>query len=311
MGKLVWLSEVEHQPNTVLTVGSFDGVHQGHRTIIDRVVSIAAQRAARSAVITFDPHPREILSPGARGVKLLTTLPERAQILSELGIDELIVIPFNRDFSLLSSQEFIGQVIYDKIGVSEFVIGYDHQFGRNREGTIDTLRAIAAQLHFDVHVVEAHEIANVTISSTLVRNKLEQEGDINLACTYLGRPFQLSGMVVHGDKRGRTIGYPTANLRALEQRKVIPQNGVYAVNVRIGNETTTWRGMMNIGLRPTVVDAHDKRVEVHLIGYEGDLYGRTLHVDFLRRIRDERRFEGLEALQKQLDLDKAVCLSVV
>jgi riboflavin kinase / FMN adenylyltransferase len=309
MGKLVWLSEVARNPNTVLTVGSFDGVHQGHRSIIERVVTNAQSRGARSVVLTFDPHPREILSPGEGGVKLLTSLAERTEILSELGIDEMIVIPFNRDFSLLSSEDFIRKIVFDQIGVAEFIIGYDHQFGRNREGTIETLRRIATELDFDVNVVEAHEVANVTISSTLVRRKLELEGDIDLARTYLGRAFRLTGTVVHGDKRGRTIGYPTANLRPMDFRKVIPQNGVYAVDVHIDSDLKIWRGMMNIGVRPTVSAFTGKHIEVHLIGFEGDLYGRLLHVDFLRRIRDERRFDGLESLREQLNRDKQACLS--
>lgn len=310
MEKLVYLSDVVYNPDTVLTVGTFDGVHQGHRVIIDTVVRKAAERNARSVVLTFDPHPREIINAGPGMVKLLTTLEERVEILAELGIDQMIVIPFTRDFSLLSSTEFIEDIIYKKIGVTEFVIGYDHQFGRNREGTIESLKTSAQKLGFDVRVIEAHEIGNVTISSTLVRKELEDKGNTSLAYSYLGRHFKLAGTVIHGEKRGRLLGYPTANLRLIDKRKVIPRNGVYAVDVRIEGDTLVRRGMMNIGYRPTFSDSENRSVEVHVIDFEADLYGKILTVSFLKRIRDEQRFNGLEAIREQLAKDRISCLAV-
>lgn len=310
MTNLIYLSEVVRQTNTVLTVGSFDGVHAGHRSIIETVVRKAKARNARSILVTFDPHPRDILNPGKDGVKLLTTLEERAAILNELGIDQMVIIPFNRDFSLLSSSEFIREVIYKRIGVAEFVIGYDHQFGRNREGTIDSLKDLAPVLGFDVHVVQAHEVKEVTVSSTIVRRKLEQEGDIRLAKEFLGRSYTLKGTVIHGDKRGRLIGYPTANIKPLEKRKVIPKNGVYAVDVRIEGFTQQWRGMMNIGVRPTFKNDMQHTIEVHILDFEHDIYGKILTVDFLKRIRDEMHFAGIDALKNQLDNDKISCLQL-
>jgi riboflavin kinase / FMN adenylyltransferase len=310
MGKLVYHSEAQYNPKTVLTVGTFDGVHQGHRSLISTVVERARKLNCRSVLVTFDPHPRDIISGSADRVKLLTTLEERAQILSDLGIDEMIVIPFTRDFSLLSSEEFIQNYIFDKIGVKEFVIGYDHHFGRNREGTITTLNHLSETLGFGVHVVQAHEIASITISSTIVRRKLEQEGSIILAREYLGRPYQLSGTVVHGDKRGRLIGYPTANIRIIEARKIIPKNGVYAVDINIEGDKKTYRGMMNIGTRPTFSSETERRLEVHVIGYSADIYGKTIDVFFLKRLRDEQAFAGLDELKAQLDLDLAACLTV-
>jgi riboflavin kinase / FMN adenylyltransferase len=310
MAKLVFHSEAQYNANTVLTVGTFDGVHQGHRSLISTVVERAEKLHCRSVLVTFDPHPRDIISGTSDRVKLLTTLEERAQILADLGIDEMIVIHFTRDFSLLSSEEFIRQYIYEKIGVREFVIGYDHHFGRNREGSIETIHNLAQTLGFDVHVVQAHEIASVTISSTIVRKKLEQEGSIVLAREYLGRPYQLSGTVVHGDKRGRTIGYPTANLRIIESRKIIPKNGVYAVDVKVEGGSKIYRGMMNIGTRPTFTNENDRRIEVHIADFSADIYGKTVDVFFLKRLRDERAFGGLQQLREQLNLDLTSCLKV-
>ncbi|MCC5925251.1 MAG: bifunctional riboflavin kinase/FAD synthetase [Bacteroidetes bacterium] len=310
MANLIYLSDVIRKSNTVLTVGSFDGVHAGHRSIVQTVVEKAKKRKARSILVTFDPHPRDILNPGKDGVKLLTTLEERAAILNEIGIDQMVVIPFNRDFSLLTSTEFIRDVIYKKIGVCEFVIGYDHQFGRNREGTIESLKQLAPELGFDVHVVQAHEVQEVTVSSTIVRKKLEQDGDIRLAKEFLGRCYMLKGTVIHGDKRGRLIGYPTANLKPVEKRKVIPKNGVYAVNVAIEGSQKQWRGMMNIGVRPTFKEDMKQTIEVHLIDFNEDIYGKILEIDFLKRIRDELPFTGIDALKNQLDKDKIACLQV-
>lgn len=310
MGKVVYLSDVEFDTNTVITIGTFDGVHEGHRSIIEKVVTHARNRGARSVLVTFDPHPRDILNPGTAGVKLLTTLDERAEILSDLGVDLMVVIPFNRDFSLLSSEEFIRDVIYKKIGVSEFIIGYDHQFGRNREGTIETLQLLSKSLGFDVHVVQAHEIQSETVSSTLVRGKLEEDGNIILARNFLGRPFRLQGTVIHGDKRGKTIGYPTANLRPIEKRKIIPKNGVYAVDVQIEGKTRLWRGMMNIGIRPTFKNDMQQTIEVHIIDFDEDIYGKVVGVQFLKRIRDEQNFSGIEALKTQLHQDREACLQL-
>lgn len=310
MKNLVYLSDVNYDANRVLTVGTFDGVHHGHRAIIEKVVDIAQKKGSKSAVVTFDPHPRDILNPGKEGIKLLTTLDERAQIVRSYGIDELIVIPFTRDFSLLSSDTFILDYIHKRIGVSAFVIGYDHHFGRDRKGSIETLTSLSSELGFSVDIVGAHEVDNVTISSTIVRKKLETEGNIAIAREFLGRPYQLSGTVIHGDKRGRLIGYPTANLKPVNERKIIPHDGVYAVDVAIDNDSELRRGMMNIGIRPTFKNSFERVVEVHIIDFDADLYGKTLTVHFLKRIRNEKTFSGLDELRSQLDHDRESCLSV-
>ncbi len=301
MAQLVFLKDVKRQENTVLTVGTFDGVHAGHRTIVDRVVEKAKQRNARSVLVTFDPHPRNIINPGNDGIKLLTTLQERCEILEELGIDRMIVIPFDRDFSLLSSEEFIRDIIHKKIGVSEFVIGYDHHFGRNREGTIETIKRLGSDLNFDSYVVSKHEIGELTVSSTAIRNAIRKEGNVEQASEFLQRPYRLNGTVVHGDKRGKEIGFPTANIKPEHSNKIIPKDGVYAVKVRINGDW--FKGMMNIGTRPTF-DGTQKALEVHLFEFDKDIYGKEIQVRFFYRIRDEKKFSGKEELVEQLNTDK-------
>lgn len=301
MSELVFLDNVEREENTVLTVGTFDGVHAGHRAIIDTVVAKAKEKDARSVLVTFDPHPRDIINPGDDGIKLLTTLEERCEILEELGIDRMVVIPFDRDFSLLSSEEFIRDIIYKKIGVSEFVIGYDHHFGRNREGTIETIERLGAELDFDSYVVSKHEVGEKTVSSTAIRNAVSEDGNVEQAIEFLQRPYRLNGTVVHGDKRGKKIGFPTANIKPEHANKIIPKDGVYAVKVRINGGW--YDGMMNIGTRPTF-DGEQQTLEVHLFNFDEDIYGKEVQVRFFDRIRDEKKFSGKEELIGQLKSDK-------
>ncbi len=308
MSKLVHLHEVEWQSNSVVTVGTFDGVHEGHKSLIRKVVGKAEARGARSVVVSFDPHPREILNSGEKQIRLLTSLEERSEILGELGVDELVIIPFDRDFSLLTAEEFIRDVIYQKIGVSEFIIGYDHQFGRNREGTIETVQELGKNLGFDVHIVEAHEVEEVTVSSTSVRKALSGEGDVKLAWSFLGRPYKLTGYVSHGDKRGKQLGFPTANIQPDHPKKIIPYRGVYAVNIEI--EEKQWRGMMNIGVRPTFDGTDKETLEVNIFDFDRNIYGMPVAVYFLERIRDEKKFNGKDELIAQLNEDKERCLMV-
>lgn len=308
MAQLVSLDNVVHNPDTVLTVGTFDGVHEGHKALIQRIVNVATSQMKRSVVVSFDPHPRDILQPGSQGIQLLTTLDERAAMLSDLGVDLLVVIPFTRDFSLLSSEEFIRDILWKRIGMSHIIIGYDHHFGRNREGGIATLRQMGQDLGFFVESVEKQDIGNTAVSSTAARKALKEDGDVTRVAAYLGRGYELTGTVVHGQKRGRILGFPTANLRLHDSRKIVPKTGVYAVDVRYGEQS--WRGMLNIGTRPTFTDNNRQTIEVHLIGFEGDLYGQQLTVRFIQRIRDERPFEGMEALIAQLLDDRKVCESL-
>jgi len=308
MARLVYLDDVERVPDTVLTVGTFDGVHKGHRTLMDTVVEKARERNARSVIVTFDPHPREIINPGSKGIRLLTTLQERCEILEDLGIDLMVVIPFDRDFSLLSSEEFVRDIIHEKIGVSEFVIGYDHHFGKDREGSIDTIRRLGGELGFDSYVVSKQEVGDHTVSSTAIRKALQGEGDVELATELLGRHYMLNGTVVHGDKRGKLLGFPTANLRPQHPRKVIPLDGVYAVKVRINGDF--YAGMMNIGTRPTFDDDEERTLEVNIFNFDQDIYGKNLQVRFLKRIRDEMKFSGKEELIARLEIDKKIAQEV-
>jgi len=301
MADLVFLDDVERVPNSVITVGTFDGVHAGHRAIIDTVAEKARQRDARSVLVTFDPHPRDIINPGDAGIKLLTTLQERSEILEELGIDTMVVIPFDRDFSLLSSEEFVRDIIHKKVGVSEFVIGYDHQFGRNREGTIETIERLGNELGFDAYVVSKREVGEKTVSSSAIRNAISEDGNVEEAAEFLQRPYRLNATVVHGDKRGKEIGFPTANLKPEHSRKIIPKDGVYSVRVRINGDW--YDGMMNIGTRPTF-DGKVRTLEVNLFNFDEDIYGKEVQVRFFNRIRDEKKFDGKEELIDQLKKDE-------
>lgn len=308
MAEIVFLDDVKRVENSVITVGTFDGVHAGHRAIMDTVAQKAKEREARSVIVTFDPHPRNIINPGDSGIKLLTTLPERSEILEELGIDTMVVIPFDRDFSLLSSEEFIRDIIFEKIGVSEFVIGYDHHFGRNREGTIETIERLGKELGFDSYVVSKREVGDQTVSSTAIRNAISEEGNVEQAAEFLQRPYRLNGTIVHGDKRGKEIGFPTANIKPEHPQKIIPKDGVYAVRVRINGDW--YDGMMNIGTRPTF-DGKVQTLEVNLFNFDKDIYGKEVQVRFFKRIRDEKKFDGVDNLVEQLKQDKKQAIELL
>lgn len=308
MAEIVFLDDVKRVENSVITVGTFDGVHAGHRAIMDTVAQKAKEREARSVIVTFDPHPRNIINPGDSGIKLLTTLPERSEILEELGIDTMVVIPFDRDFSLLSSEEFIRDIIFEKIGVSEFVIGYDHHFGRNREGTIETIERLGKELGFDSYVVSKREVGDQTVSSTAIRNAISEEGNVEQAAELLQRPYRLNGTIVHGDKRGKEIGFPTANIKPEHPQKIIPKDGVYAVRVRINGDW--YDGMMNIGTRPTF-DGKVQTLEVNLFNFDKDIYGKEVQVRFFNRIRDEKKFDGVDNLVEQLKKDKKQAIELL
>tara|TARA_R110002096_G_scaffold153285_11_gene317031 strand:+ start:18085 stop:19011 length:927 start_codon:yes stop_codon:yes gene_type:complete len=308
MTELIHLADIERDANTVVTVGTFDGVHEGHRALMETVVKKAKARNARSIVITFDPHPRDIISPGSDGIKMLTTLAERKEILESIGIDEMVVIPFNRDFSLLTSEEFIKNIVFEKIGVSEFVIGYDHHFGRDRSGTIETVKRLGKELNFDSYVVSKREMGEVTISSTTIRKELQENGNVEQAAKLLGREYILNGLVTHGDERGRKIGFRTANLKPEHPNKAIPKNGVYVVKVRVSG--IWYGGMMNIGVRPTF-DDDGRTLEVHIFNFEEEIYGKTIQVRFLKRLRDEKKFNGIDKLKIQLIKDKEEALKVL
>ncbi len=307
MSEPVFLQEYRKNAANVVTVGTFDGVHLGHQALIQNVVARARKQNAPAVAVTFDPHPRDIITPLSGGIRLLTTLSERAAIMRDYGIDETVVIPFTRDFSMLSSEQFIREYIHDKIGVETFVIGYDHHFGRDRMGSINTLQQLSKELGFSVYVEQGHEVAHTTVSSTIIRRLLEEEGKVSAAAEMLGRPYEMSGTIVKGDQRGRSIGFSTANLKPDSDRKVLPALGVYCVNTEL--EGKRYPGMMNIGVRPTFDGGTNVVPEVHLFNFNRTIYGSRLKVRFLRRLRGEKKFDGPESLVRQLILDRDRCLS--
>ncbi len=287
--------------NPVVTVGTFDGVHLGHQTILARLRETAQRLKGETVVITFDPHPRAVLRPVDDSLHILQTVPEKAERLEALGIDHLLILQFTKEFAALSYNEFVEQVLVQTVGTRHLIVGYDHQFGRNREGSFANLRQLGQLFNFNVEEIPAHEIDEVTISSTRIRNAL-LSGEVSHAAAYLGYPYNLTTNVVEGNQLGRTIGFPTANLEIPGDRKLIPANGVYAVTVR--HQKNVYAGMLNIGFRPTVSNMQQRVAEVHLLNFNGNLYGQVLQVEFVERIRNEQKFESLEALVEQLHRDE-------
>ena len=288
----------------VATTGTFDGVHLGHKKILGQLVQTAHKVGGESVLLTFSPHPRLVLQPDVE-LKLLTSLEEKIGLLEQTGLDHLIVHPFTKEFSRTPSLEFVREILVNQIGVRQLVIGYDHHFGRNREGSFDHLKEFGPIYGFEVEEIPALDIDAVNISSTKIRTALT-EGNVALASTYLGHPYIIGGEVIKGDQIGRSIGFPTANLDINFQHKLIPADGVYAGYVRLNGEHH--KAMANIGRRPTV-GSNRRSVEIHLLDFEGGLYGQHLHFAVGHRLRDVMNFNGLDALKTQLALDKEDALS--
>ncbi len=284
----------------VLTTGTFDGVHLGHQAILRYLVERARAVGGVPTVVTFDPHPRDLF--GGPPVLLLTTLEERADLVAALGVERLVVLPFTRDLSLLEPEDYVEDVLIGRVGLREIVIGYDHHFGRYRKGNRATLEALGEKHGFTVDVIPEQIERGVTVSSTQIRRLLADDGDAHGAAALLGRPYSFAGTVVKGDQRGRTLGYPTANVQPEHLRKLLPKPGVYAVRCDLPGGRRA-DGMMNVGCRPTFVDDGALKAEVHLFGFDGDLYGLPLRVHVADRLRDERRFDGPDALVRQLGED--------
>lgn len=302
------LEGVEHDRSSVVTVGTFDGVHLAHREIINEVVDRGRRSQGRSVVISFNPHPREIVGGGKDPVRLLTTLHERVSLLETLHVDLLVLVPFTREFSLLSPRDFFIRYVVQGIGVSEVVVGYDHTFGRDRGAGIEELVHLGQEFDFSVFALHPYTVNGETVSSTAIRQALSA-GDVERARHFLGYEYSLSGLVVQGDGRGKTIGYPTANMLPGDPAKLVPGRGVYLVGVREGG--TQRFGMMNIGVRPTVSAGTTLTLEVHIFDFDGDLYGREVTIAFLRRLREERRFGSVEELTRQLEQDRAVSMRML
>ncbi len=285
----------------VLTIGSFDGAHKGHVQVIRSLNKFAKEIGGESVILSFDPHPREVLYPQEKRPGLLTTLPEKAALLAEYGVDHLVLLHFTRELANMNYADFIRRILVDRIGLKGWVVGYDHRFGKDREGNFDTIQELASACGFSIRREEACTAGNVQISSTKIRTALER-GEISLANEMLGYHYPLSGTVVHGDQLGRRIGFPTANLQIDDERKQLPALGVYVVKVAI--DGIEYKGVLNIGVRPTVCRSGDVRPEVHLLDFNGSLYGKQLTVRLAGRLRGEQRFADLNELSHQLAQDE-------
>ena len=300
------ISKYDKKHPTAITIGTFDGVHIGHRKILERLINNAKLLDLQSTVLTFFPHPRMVLQQHA-DIKLLNTIEEKAKILEETGLDNLIIHPFTKEFSRLSATEFVKDILVDTLGTKKIIIGYDHRFGRNRNANITDLIEFGKTMAFDVEEIPAQEIEDVSVSSTKIRQAL-LDGDIETANTYLGYPYMLTGTVSKGKGLGRQLNFPTANLHIPEEYKLIPKKGVYVVKSTIDNRTVY--GMMNIGYNPTV-SGTEKSIEIHFFDFENDLYNKKLQIDILERIRDEHKFDTLEELKAQLQKDKKTSLAII
>lgn len=295
------LDQLAEINNPVVTIGTFDGVHKGHQMIIDRLNEEARKIGGESVLFTFYPHPRMILFPDSHGIKLIQTQVQKIEKLRRFGLQNVIIHPFTKEFSRLTATEFVRDFLVNTLHVKKLVIGYDHQFGKNREGGIQFLKDVSELYGFEVIEIPAQEINEVNISSTKIRNAIK-EGNVDLANTFLGEVFEIDGIVIYGDQVGTKIGYPTANIEVDSDVKLIPGNGVYAVEVMLGDETH--HGIMNIGNRPTIAAQGDQRLEVHILDFSGDIYGQNLTVRLLKRIRNEQVFESLDLLKEQIHLDE-------
>ena len=291
--------KTNQKQHTVLTIGTFDGVHIGHQKIIKRLVEVANIKDLQPSLLTFFPHPRMVLQKDAN-IKLINTISEKEQLLKRFGITNLVVKKFTKDFSRLTAEVYVEDILVDQLKSKYVIIGYDHHFGRNRNANIEDLKQFGKQFNFEVEEISMQDINDVAISSTKIRSALIA-GDIKTANTYLGYNFMLTGTIIKGKGLGKTIHYPTANLNIEESYKLIPKQGVYVVKALIDNKTEF--GMMNIGNNPTV-NGQSETIETHFFNYDQSLYGKQLSIELLERLRDEQKFDNLEELTKQLDLDQ-------
>lgn len=314
------LSDFKKLDNAIVTIGTFDGVHFGHQKIIKRLCELAKASGGESVLLTFFPHPRMIIDPENQELKMINTIEEKAQILASLGVDHLIITPFTRDFSNLSANDYIKNILVDAIGTKKIIIGYDHRFGKDRLGNITTLMEKASTYGYQVEEIPEQDINDVAVSSTKIRKAL-LDGDVALANKYLGYAFSIYGPVIKGDKIGRTIGFPTANIFVPETYKLIPGDGIYAVTVEMdlemeskntelndalsafNSKPSIFKGMAYIGQRPTI-NGMTRNIEVNIFDFNREIYGQNIKMNFLAFLREDVKFTGLEALTKQLQQDK-------
>ena len=299
------LEDFKLPKKTTITTGTFDGVHIGHRTIINQLNKLAAETGTESVLLTFWPHPRKVLFPDGDPIELINTIDEKIKLLRDTGLQHLIIYPFSKEFSRLTAQDFVRNILVDKLKLKEFVIGYDHQFGRNREGNVQQLRELGSLYNFNITQINAQTLDEVNISSTKIRNAIKQ-GDVALANSYLNYNFQITGKVVKGKQLGRTIGFPTANLDLGLVDKILPKNGVYSCFAVVNNQKL--KGMLNIGLNPTVENSSKIKIEVNLFDFNGNLYGQEIQLQVINRLRDEQKFKSTDSLTLQLKKDKLLAL---
>tara|TARA_B110000285_G_C15051780_1_gene577395 strand:+ start:387 stop:1325 length:939 start_codon:yes stop_codon:yes gene_type:complete len=305
--KIKSAADYDQIKDSVVTIGTFDGVHLGHQKIIKRLVAIAHAEQLQGLVLTFFPHPRMVVQKDT-SIKLINTIDEKADLIQDLGVDHLVIKAFTKDFSRLTSLEYVRDVLVNKLHVKHIIVGYDHHFGRNRTANIKDLKEFGAFYGFKVTEITAQEVGDVAVSSTKIRSALA-EGSIKVANQFLGYNFMLNGTVVKGKGLGNTIQFPTANLQIEESYKLIPKKGVYLVQSIIDAQLVY--GMLNIGTNPTVSDANEISVEVFFFDFNQTLYGTALNIQFLDRIRDEIKFSGLQALKVQLEQDQQAALAKI
>ena len=298
------INDFSSTKKTILTLGTFDGVHIGHKKILKKITQNTENQKYESLVLTFFPHPRMVLQEHS-DIKLLNTIDEKIDLLEKIGIENLVIHPFDEAFSRLTAEEFVSDILVDRFHIQKIIIGHDHRFGRNRTANIDDLIAYGKEYGFEVEQISVQEINDISVSSTKIRSAL-LEGDMALANDYLGYDYFLTGSIVKGKQLGRTIGFPTANLKTEENYKLIPQNGVYIVKSIIDGITVF--GMMNIGFNPTV-DGQKQTIEIHYFDFNADLYNQKISVSILQRISSEQKFESVEHLKEQLEKDKKKSLS--
>lgn len=297
------INDFSSTKKTILTLGTFDGVHIGHKKILKKLTQNTENQKYESLVLTFFPHPRMVLQEHS-DIKLLNTIDEKIDLLEKIGIENLVIHPFDEAFSRLTAEEFVSNILVDRFHIQKIVIGHDHRFGRNRTANIDDLIAYGKEYGFEVEQISVQEINDISVSSTKIRNAL-LEGDMALANDYLGYNYFLTGSIIQGKQLGRTIGFPTANLKIEENYKLIPQNGVYIVKSIIDEQNVF--GMMNIGFNPTV-NGQKQSIEIHYFDFNADLYNQKISVSILQRIRSEQKFESVDLLKEQLEKDKKTAL---
>lgn len=297
------VSSFHSSSRTIVTIGTFDGVHLGHQKILEQLISDAQNRGKKSVLLTFFPHPRMVLQKDVQ-IELINTIEEKAKLLEKMGLDYLIIHPFSREFSRMTALDFVRDILVNQLKTSKLVIGYDHHFGKNREGNIDQLREYSPLYGFDIDEISAQDIDNVSISSTKIRRALH-DGNLKTANQFLGYHFTINGTVVNGKQLGGKIGFPTANIHVKESYKLIPKTGVYIVRSNMNGKTIN--GMMNIGYRPTV-DGKHQTIEVHFFDFDEDLYGQKLSIELCYFLREEQKFDSVEDLIAQLKKDKAQSL---